>query len=170
MSLRLLEQLTRDWKPGWLLVDLGTGSGILALAAKRFGAGRVIGIDNDPAAISVAKSNAQLNKVRGVSFQLGDVNKWNSAQETDVITANLYSNLLIEILPKLGGNGWLILSGILRSQQKESVRALKRNRFGIINMKRLGKWVAILAKRSDSVAGRRSFDRKFCGDRRPPLQ
>jgi ribosomal protein L11 methyltransferase len=170
MSLRLLEQLTRDWKPGWLLVDLGTGSGILALAAKRFGAGRVIGIDNDPAAISVAKSNAQLNKVRGVSFQLGDVNKWNSAQETDVITANLYSNLLIEILPKLGGNGWLILSGILRSQQKELVRALKRNRFGIINMKRLGKWVAILAKRSDSVAGRRSFSRKFCGGRRPPLQ
>ena len=165
MSLRLLEQLTRDWKPDWSLVDLGTGSGILALAAKRFGASRVIGIDNDPAAISVAKSNARLNKIRGVSFQLGYVQKWKSARETDVITANLYSNLLIEILPKLGGNRWLILSGILRSQQNELVRALNRNRFGIINVKRRGKWVAILAKRGGSVAHRRSLSQQIL--RRP---
>jgi ribosomal protein L11 methyltransferase len=147
MSLRLLEQLTRGWKPGWRLVDLGTGSGILALAAHRFGGGGVIGIDNDPAAISVAKSNAKLNKTRGVSFQFNDVQKWNSRQETDVIMANLYSDLVIEILPKLRCGRWLILSGILRSQQNELARALKRNGFGIINMKRRGKWVAILANR-----------------------
>jgi ribosomal protein L11 methyltransferase len=148
MSLRFLEELTRDWQRGWSLVDLGTGSGILALAGKRLGAGCVTGVDNDPAAISVARSNAQLNKIRGVNFQLGDVRKWNSAQEIDVITANLYSDLLIEILSKPGGSGWLILSGILRSQQDELVRALKRNRFGIINMKRRGKWLALLAKRT----------------------
>jgi ribosomal protein L11 methyltransferase len=152
MSLRFLEQLTRRWNPGWSLVDLGTGSGILALAAKCFGAGQVIGIDNDPAAISVAKSNARLNKIRGASFQLGDVHKWNAAQKTDVITANLYSNLLIEILPKLRGGGWLILSGILRSQQNELVRALQRNHLDIINMKRRGKWIAILARRGQRSA------------------
>jgi ribosomal protein L11 methyltransferase len=75
MSLRFLEQLTRRWKRGWSFVDLGTGSGILALAAKSFGAGCVIGIDNDPVAISVAKSNARLNKIRAATFQLGDVHK-----------------------------------------------------------------------------------------------
>jgi ribosomal protein L11 methyltransferase len=170
MSLRLLEQLTRQWKRGWSLVDLGTGSGILALAAKRFGAGPVIGIDNDPAAISVAKSNARLNKIRDVSFQFGDVHKWNSLQETDVITANLYSDLLIEILSKPGGSGWLILSGILRSQQDELVRALKRKRFGIINMKRRGKWVAILARRRGTVRPPELKSATFCGDHRPPLQ
>jgi ribosomal protein L11 methyltransferase len=147
MSLRLLEQLTRHWKRRWSLVDLGTGSGILALAAKCFGAGQVIGIDNDPAAISMAKSNAKLNKIRGVSFQLGDVRKWDPPRETDVITANLYSHLLIEIPPKLHGGSWLILSGILRSQQDDLVRALKRNLFGIINMKCRGKWVALLARK-----------------------
>jgi ribosomal protein L11 methylase PrmA len=63
MSLRLLEELTRRWKRGWSVVVLGPGSGILALAAKRFGAGRVVGIDNDPAAIATAKSNARLNKM-----------------------------------------------------------------------------------------------------------
>jgi len=146
MSLRFLEQLTRCWNPGWSLVDLGTGSGILALAAKCFGAGQVIGIDNDPAAISVAKSNARLNKIRGASFQLSDVHKWNSAQKTDVITANLYSDLLIEILPKLNASACLILSGILHSQQDELVRALQRNHLDIINMKRRGKWMAFLAR------------------------
>ena len=170
MSLRLLEELTRRWKRGWSVVDLGTGSGILALAAKRFGARRVTGIDNDPVAISVAKSNAQLNKIRGVSFQLGDVHKCNSAQDTDVSTANLYSDLLLEILPKLRARRWLILSGILRSQQDELIRALKRNRFGIINMKHRGKWVAILAKGRGTVPPPALTSARFCGGRRPPLQ
>ena len=170
MSLRFLEELTRHWKRGWSLVDVGTGTGILALAAKYFGARRVIAVDNDPAAISVAKANAQLNKIRGVSFQLGDVHKWKSAQETDVITANLHSDLLIEILPKLGSSGWLILSGVLRSQQNELVRALKRNRFGIIKMKRRGKWVAILARRSGTLRPHNLKPANFCGDHRPPLQ
>jgi ribosomal protein L11 methyltransferase len=169
MSLRFLEQVTRRWNPGWSLVDLGTGSGILALAAKRFGAGLVIGIDNDPAAISMAKSNARLNKIRGATFQLGDVHKWNRAQKTDVITANLYSDLLIEILPKLRC-GWLILSGILRSQKHEFVGALQRNHLDVIDMKRRGKWMAFLARRIGTL---RTPDPKlanFCGGDRPPLQ
>ena len=158
MSLRVLEQLTRGWNPGWSLADLGSGSGILALAAKRFGAGQVIGIDNDPAAISVAKSNVRLNKIHGVSFQLRDVVKWNPTQKNDVITANLYSDLLIEILPKLRGGGWLILSGILRSQRDELLSALQRNHFEVISIKQRGKWIAILATRDPhcATADRRS--------------
>ena len=170
MSLRFLEQLTRRWNPGWSLVDLGTGSGILALAAKRLGAGPVIGIDNDPAAISMVKSNARLNKIRGATFQFGDVHRWNPAQKIDVITANLYSDLLIEILPKLRGGEWLILSGILRSQKHEFVRALQRNHLDVVNMKRRGKWMAFLASQIGTL---RTPDHKlanFCGGDRPPLQ
>ena len=152
MSLRFLEQLTHCWNPGWSLADLGSGSGILALAAKCFGAGQVIGIDNDPAAISVAKSNARLNKIRGTAFQLGDVLKWNPTQKNDVITANLYSDLLIEILPKLRGGGWLILSGILRSQRDELLAALQRSHFEEISIKQRGKWIAILARRDRHCA------------------
>jgi ribosomal protein L11 methyltransferase len=152
MSLRFLEKLTRHWKCGWSLVDVGTGTGIFALAAKCVGGGRVTGMDNDPAAISVAKSNARLNKIRGVSFQLSDVHKWHPVQKTDVITANLYSDLLLEILPKLRVARWLILSGILRSQQGELVPALQRNQFDIISVKRRGKWVAILTRRREHCA------------------
>jgi ribosomal protein L11 methyltransferase len=170
MSLRFLEQLTRCWNPGWSFVDLGTGSGILALAAKRFGASLVTGIDNDPAAISMAKSNARLNKIRGATFQLGDVHRWNPAQKTDVITANLYSDLLIEMLPKLSGNGWLILSGILRSQKHEFVRALQRNHLNVIDMNRRGKWMAFLARQTGTLRTPDQGPANFCGRHRPPLQ
>jgi ribosomal protein L11 methyltransferase len=146
MSLRLLEQLTRGWNPGWSLVDLGSGSGILALAAKCFGAGRVIGIDNDPRAILVAKSNTRLNKIPGAVFQLCNVHKWNATQKPDVITANLYSDLLIKILPKLRGTGSLIVSGILRSQKDDLVRALQRNHLQVTSIKHCGKWIAMLAR------------------------
>jgi ribosomal protein L11 methyltransferase len=161
MSLRFLEQLTRFWNPGWSLVDLGTGSGILALAAKCLGAARVIGIDNDPAAISVAKSNARLNKIRSAAFQLNDVLKWNLIQKTDVVTANLYNDLLIEILPKLRGSAWLILSGILRSQQDELVHGLQLNHIDVISIKHRGKWIAILAKRGKRYATPESRPGKF---------
>src|SRR5438128_11592491 len=75
MSLRLLEKLTRRWKPGWSIVDLGTGSGILALAARRFGAKQVVGIDNDPIAISTAKQSARSNKLSGVEYRVVDVRR-----------------------------------------------------------------------------------------------
>jgi ribosomal protein L11 methyltransferase len=154
MSVRFLEKLTRNWQPGWSLADLGTGSGVLALAAKCFGARQVMGMDNDPAAISVAKSNARLNKIRDVRLQLCDVNNWQPAQKTDVITANLYSDLLLEILPKLHAGRWLILSGILRSQQGELIPALQRNHFDVVSMKGRGKWMAFLAKRRGSCGHR----------------
>jgi ribosomal protein L11 methyltransferase len=88
ISLRLLAHLTRKWKTQWSIVDLGTGSGILALAAKRVGAKRVIGIDNDPVAISTAKQNARLNKIRGVTFRVEDLRRSKIRANTDLVTAN----------------------------------------------------------------------------------
>jgi ribosomal protein L11 methylase PrmA len=118
----------------------------------------------------VAKSNARLNKIRGARFQLGNVHKWHAAQKTDVITANLYSDLLIEILPKLNACGWVILSGILRNQQDELVRALQRNHYDVISMKRRGKWMAFLAGRTGTLQPPDREPANFCGGHRPPLQ
>jgi ribosomal protein L11 methyltransferase len=149
MSLRLLECLTRKWEKGWSLADLGTGSGILALAAKRFGAGRVIGIDIDPKAISIAKANARLNKIDNADFRLSDVRRWKPAAGWDVIAANLYSELLIEVVSKLKRSHWLILSGVLRIQENKFLRILRRNNIEIVNVKRRGKWIAVLANCRD---------------------
>lgn len=145
MSLRLLERISRQWRRGWSIVDLGTGSGILALAAKLLGARRAIGIDNDPIAISTATQNARLNKIRGVQFRVADVRFWKPTSKTDILTANLFSDLLIEILPKLKQAHRLILAGILRKQEGAVSGALRRNKIEIFEVRRRGKWVAILA-------------------------
>lgn len=151
MSLRLLERLTRKLENGWSLVDLGTGSGILALSAKRFGATRVLGIDVDPTAISIAKANAHLNKIDDADFQLADVRRWKPAAAWDVIAANLYSELLIEILPKLRRSKWLIFSGVLRKEEnKLFVRVLQRNKIEIVKINSHGKWIAVLANSSSA--------------------
>jgi ribosomal protein L11 methyltransferase len=149
MSLRLLERLTRNWEKGWSLADLGTGSGILALAAKRFGAGRVTGIDIDPKAISIAKANARLNKIDNADFQLGDVRRWKPAAAWDVIAANLYSELLIDVLSKLKRSNWLILSGVLRRQENELLCVLRQNNMEVASVKRRGKWIAVMASCRD---------------------
>jgi len=156
MSLRLLERCTRFWgaqaaslhspEREWTLLDLGTGSGILALAAARFGAKRVIAIDDDPVAIATARENARRNKLDNIDFCVADVRRWPFPPRIEIITANLFSELLIEILPKLKRAQRLILSGILRDQEAQLVRALKRNGIVIVEMRRRGKWTAILAR------------------------
>jgi len=145
MSLRLLEEVTRRRKPQFV-VDLGTGSGILALAASCFGAKRVVAVDIDPIAIATAETNARLNKIENVDFQLADVRSWNSARRIDIATANLFSKLLIQILPKLKRSSCLILSGVLRTQEKEFVRALRCHKINPVEVRRRGKWIAVLAK------------------------
>ena len=148
MSLRMLERASRRLRSGWRMLDAGTGSGILALAGRCFGAGEVIAIDNDALAISVAKQNARANKIRGVSFVVGEVHRrWPG--KFDLIAANLYSELLIALLPSwrktLAADGWLIFSGVLRVQERELVRALRANRFEAREVRRRGKWIALVA-------------------------
>jgi ribosomal protein L11 methyltransferase len=136
----------RSPEPERTLLDLGTGSGILALAAARFGAKRVVAIDDDPVAIATARENARRNKVDNIDFRVADVRRWPFPPRIEIITANLFSELLIEILPKLKRAQRLILSGILRDQEAQLVRALKRNGIVIVEMRRRGKWIAILAR------------------------
>jgi ribosomal protein L11 methyltransferase len=149
MSLRLLEQCSRTLSRGWSLLDAGTGSGILALAAVRLGARRVLAIDNDALAVKTARQNAAENAIRDVKFVLGDVRNARVGGKFDLITANLFSELLIEVLPRwkptLKTDGRLIASGILRSQERDVMRALRRHQFRILTIRRRGKWIAVLA-------------------------
>jgi ribosomal protein L11 methyltransferase len=149
MCLRLLERMTRRLVPGWTMLDAGTGSGILALAGSCFGAGQVVAIDNDPLACTTAKRNARANRVRNIEFATGDVLKHKLIGKFGIITANLFSEILIEALPvwsrHLAADGQLILSGILRSQESDVVRAVRRRSLAIAEIRRRGKWVALLA-------------------------
>jgi ribosomal protein L11 methyltransferase len=151
MCLRLLERITRGLAPGRTMLDAGTGSGILAIAGSCFGAKQVTAIDSDPLAIATAKRNARANRIRNIVFVLADVSKSRLRGKFDVITANLFSEILIEAVPiwlrHLKPDGSLILSGILRSQEKAVVAALRRNGFDASGVRRRGKWVALIAVR-----------------------
>jgi ribosomal protein L11 methyltransferase len=148
MCLRLLERHTRALPPGWSMLDAGAGSGILALAASCFGAARVLAIDNDPLACVIARRNARANGLRNIEFRASDALKLKLTDKFDVITANLFSELLITALPgwsrRLRRGGFIILSGILRSQERTVVSALRRNGFTPQEARRRGKWVALL--------------------------
>jgi ribosomal protein L11 methyltransferase len=149
MCLRMLERITRKRISAWSMLDAGTGSGILAIAASCLGAHRIIAIDNDPLACAVAKRNAAANRVHNIEFRTGDVLTQKFPSKFDIITANLYSEILIAAVPgwtrSLTDDGCLILSGILRSQERSVVTALRRSGFAIRETKRRGKWIALLA-------------------------
>ena len=134
------------------MLDAGTGSGILAIAASCLGALQIIAIDNDPLACGIARRNAEANGVQNIEFRIGDVLKQKFLGKFDVIAANLYSEILIAALPgwtrSLADGGCLILSGILRSQEPTVTAALHRSGFVVRETKRRGKWIALLAFRA----------------------
>jgi ribosomal protein L11 methyltransferase len=135
----------------WEMLDLGAGSGILALAARVLGARRVEAGDFDPHAVRTAKENVRLNKLNGVTVKKTDVRIWNPSRTWDVVAANLFSDLLQEVAPKIAAatapGGWVVFSGILRTQEREVVAAFRRAGLKIDRLVRKGKWVSGLARK-----------------------
>jgi ribosomal protein L11 methyltransferase len=109
--------------PGARVLDVGTGSGLLAIAARKLGAPVVVGNDNDPIAIRVALENAALNGVQ-VHFDVRGVHQ--QPGPFDLVLANILANTLCELAPaiaaQLAPRGVVLLSGILTPQEAE-VRA-----------------------------------------------
>ncbi len=112
-----------DATPRARVLDVGTGSGLLAIAARKLGAPVVVGNDNDPIAIRVALENAALNGVQ-VHFDGRDVGE--QPGPFDLVLANILANTLCELAPaiaaQLAPGGVVLLSGILTPQEDE-VRA-----------------------------------------------
>ena len=110
------------------VLDVGTGSGVLAIAADRLGAARALGIDHDPDAVQAARENLALNPTtREVSFAVADL-RTTPLPPAGVVTANLTGALLIETATELLGavtpGGTLIVSGLLAGERDDVVRAL----------------------------------------------
>jgi ribosomal protein L11 methyltransferase len=149
--LRLITDVSADFAgQAWELLDLGTGSGILAIAARMLGARSVKACDFDPAAVRIARANVRRNRVERVKVVRLDVRAWQPERTWDVIAANLYSELLLAVLPAISRalvrDGVLVFSGILRSQEKAVSAGLRAAQFEVVQMVRRGKWVAGLAR------------------------
>ncbi len=111
-----LQWLDENLQGGETVLDYGCGSGILAIAAVKLGAGKVAGVDIDPQAVLAAKQNAELNQV-AVEFSLPNAAP---AFQADVVVANILTNPLKMLAPMLSNSarpgGRIVLSGILATQ------------------------------------------------------
>lgn len=146
-----LEMLERYWSGGSLL-DVGTGTGILAIAAARLAPGsRVVGFDVDPEAIDVANENAEINHAE--DLVLLEVNKLSSyeGQEFDVVLANLTADVIVPLASEFPlvtkPEGILILSGILREQGQDVLEAISAVGFEELEALPDGEWVTFATRR-----------------------
>jgi ribosomal protein L11 methyltransferase len=121
LCLRALQAVNLE---GAEVLDIGTGSGVLAMAAVRLGARRAVGIDNDADAIRSANENLQLNPgLSGVRFELADLPRPLDPPRADILTANLTGALLQRAAPALLAatrpGGTIIVSGLLTPERTE---------------------------------------------------
>ena len=133
-----LEAIEKHFAGGSFL-DVGTGTGILAIAAaKMFPDARVEACDTDADAIAIARENAKANNV-DIEFRVGSVEE--TTPSADLVCANLTADVILQILPALIGVtcGKLILSGILETQIEQIVSALPE-----VEITQDGEWVAIV--------------------------
>ena len=146
--LRFLQVRAADSGEDWTMLDIGTGSGILAIAAEKLGAARIDAFDYDPRAVSAARANLRRNRCGKVQVAARDLRRWKPRRRYSLVAANVFSQVLRAAAPAITSavapNGRLILSGILRSQEKETLATFNSRHFRVMKVHRRGKWVTAL--------------------------
>jgi ribosomal protein L11 methyltransferase len=139
--------------PGNSILDVGTGSGILLIAAGKLGAGKLCGIDNDEVATEIAKNNLLLNGIRTSDFEIitGDLVK-NVEDKFDLVVANILSEVIIVLLDNITNiiheNSILIFSGIIEDNKDKVIKKMKETGLEIIEVLSKETWVAITGRPS----------------------
>ena len=149
MCISLLEETIRG---GERIIDVGTGSGILAIAAALLGAGHVLAVDIDPDAVLVASENVAHNRVENVVTVLeGDLLK-NVDATCEICVANIISDIIISFAAPLRDHiergGLFICSGIVRERTEEVRQALLAAGYEILKTEHRGEWTAFLSRRN----------------------
>lgn len=156
LCLELLEEVLR---PGDKVLDLGCGSGILAIAALALGASRAVGVDIDPKAADVAFENAALNGIGAdrLSVYAGDVlsDKKLAARlgpgQNRVVLANIVADVIIPLSAKAGEfmtpDGVFLTSGVIDGREDEVRAALEANGFAVVKHLERGGWHAFRGER-----------------------
>lgn len=153
-----LRAISRHVRAGATVIDLGTGSGILAIAAAKLGAARVLAIDNDPAAVSVARANVRANHVeRFVTVRLGE-GVARVRLRANLLVANLTADALPAILPDvprcLAPGGRFVASGFTAARVPEVRRHLAAVGLAAAAVDRQKAWRAVHAVASGGTAAR----------------
>jgi ribosomal protein L11 methyltransferase len=150
-----LQAIERHLKPGATMIDLGTGTGILAIAAAKLGAESVVAVDNDADAVRVARENSAANGVAGKTrVQLGSLEQILNGDlgimQASLVVANILANVIVAFFGQglaqtVTPGGLLILSGILRAQTPEIRACLQWHGMELLAQERMEEWVCIIA-------------------------
>ncbi len=153
-----MELLEDTVQPGKAVIDVGCGSGILSIGAAKLGAGPVLAVDIDNAAIRSTKENAQANGVlESIETGLGSVKeiieRRFSIHHAPLVLANILAPVIIRLfadgladLVKPGGK--MVLSGILEEQAQSVIEAAEENGLKKVELRQMGDWVAIVMEKN----------------------
>jgi ribosomal protein L11 methyltransferase len=141
IALRMLERVVF---PGCRVLDVGTGSGILALAAEKFGAGRVDAIDNDPDVFENIKEHLSLNTCSKVNPIHTGFEEFSPDKQYDVVASNLILSQIKHLIPRVTGllspEGRWVVSGILAEQEELFFKIAAQHGFSKVDWERSGEW------------------------------
>ncbi|ANB58614.1 ribosomal protein L11 methyltransferase [Anoxybacillus sp. B7M1] len=147
-----IQALEKCVKPSDTVIDVGTGSGILSIAAAMLGAASVQALDLDPVAVDSAKLNVKLNKVQDiVSVTQGNLLD-NVKEPADIIVANLLAEIIMRFTDDayhlVKENGYFITSGIIQAKKHEVKEKLIESGFVIEETLAMEDWIALIARKA----------------------
>ncbi len=155
MCLRLIEDVFDGADPPRTVLDVGTGTGILGIAAAMLGAGRVLGIDVDPKAVETAAQNARINGV-GDRFESAVTPLGRLTGTYDLVAANVLAEILADLKAEIGARcapaGALILSGILTEKADWVAQEYAESGWRLAGRRDDGQWSALLLRRGNPAA------------------
>lgn len=139
-----LEAIDKLYEPSMSMLDVGTGTGILAIAAAKLGGTNIFACDTDIDSVKIARENAVLNGVADrIVFADGPIDE--STSEYDFVCANLTLDVISPLLPLLVSKAkrWLILSGILVTQEREIGHQLDSLNILNADIRHSGEWLSV---------------------------
>jgi ribosomal protein L11 methyltransferase len=146
-----VEFLDEYLTPETVVLDVGTGSGILAIVAAKLGANKVIAVDLDPLAVKVAKENVIQNKVETLVEVLEGNLLDKVKTKADLVVANIIADIIIagveDMVQALADGGHFLASGIIDDRRQDVEKKFAEINLKIVEVKEQGGWVAILAQR-----------------------
>lgn len=147
-----IRQIQSHLQPGNTFLDVGTGSGILMIAAAKLGAASVYGVDNDEVAVSVAEKNLLANGVQDYRLMTGNLVE--QVNDTfPVVAANILAEVILDLLPDvtavLEPNGIFICSGIIEEKKEAVLSGLAKIGLAAIEILEKEGWVAIAASKAE---------------------
>ncbi|SFL66093.1 50S ribosomal protein L11 methyltransferase [Salibacterium qingdaonense] len=154
-----LQALEQEIKGGEEVIDVGTGSGVLAVGAAKFGAARVLALDLDQTAVEAARDNTAFNNVGNTVTVKQNNLLDHEHHQADIIAANILAHIIIRLAPDawkaLKPGGLFITSGIISGKKNEVMEALEKENFEIVRTQDMEDWTVITAvkKQNQKIRG-----------------